>query len=72
MILRFIITSNWKKSERENIKSQCRTVNILSQSFLIVKKISYLGIKLPHGDLANIKTRSACGGFVLTEKNAEI
>ena len=28
--------------------------------------------KLPHSDLANIKIKSPCGGFVLMEKYAEI
>jgi hypothetical protein len=72
MTLRFIITSNWKKSKRENIKSPCRTDNILPEFLNIYNVFSYLRTKLQHGDLANMKIRSQCGGFVLTEKFVEI
>ena len=65
MTLRFIITSNWKKSKRENLKSPYRTEFLNSYNVF-----SYLKTKLPNGDLANIKIRSPCGGIVLTEKYA--
>ena len=48
------MTSNWKKSKRENVKDDYYTFTEFQNNHHIVP---YIREKLPHGDLANIKIR---------------